>query len=128
MDKYGRVANISDRLREAMDNVGKTQADLVRETGLSKSNISRYLSGQFEPKQLAVNKLAVALNVAEMWLWGCDVPMERPAPEELGELAADVLLNPKLLRLVQIYTELEEADQDMLSMLAENMHQKTKKS
>lgn len=83
MDNYGRIANVSSRLREAMHNAGKTQADLVRETGISKGTLSRYLSGKFEPKQIAVNKLAIALNVSEMWLWGCDVPMERPqSPKE----------------------------------------------
>jgi transcriptional regulator with XRE-family HTH domain len=128
MEKYERTADIAQRLREAMTIAGKTQADLVRETGLSKSTLSRYLSGQFEPKQIAVNKLAVALNVAEMWLWGCDVPMERPAPEELGEIAADVLLNPDLLRWVQLYKGLEETDREMVLMLVENLHQKTKKA
>lgn len=127
MVKYERVENVSKRLREAMYKANKTQADLARETGISKATLSRYLSGQFEPKQIAVNKMAVALNVAEMWLWGCDVPMERPAPEDVGTLAADVLLNPDMLRLVQIYSELEEADKNMLLMLAENMHNKTKK-
>lgn len=127
MIKYERVESVSNRLREAMYNADKTQADLARETGISKATLSRYLSGQFEPKQIAVNKIAVALNVSEMWLWGCDVPMERPAPEELGTLAADVLINPDMLRLVQIYSELEEADKAMLLMLAENMHNKTKK-
>lgn len=127
MEKYERTADIAQRLREAMDNAGKTQADLVRETGLSKSTLSRYLSGQFEPKQIAVNKLATALNVAEMWLWGCDVPMERPAPEELGTLAADVMLNPDLARLAQLYMDLEESDKNMVLMLVENLHQKTKK-
>lgn len=127
MVKYERVESVSKRLQEAMYKAGKTQADLARETGISKATLSRYLSGQFEPKQIAVNKMAVALNVAEMWLWGCDIPMERPAPEEVGALAADVLLNPDMLRLVQIYSELEEADKNMLLMLAENMHNKTKK-
>ena len=78
MEKYERVEAVSLRLRKAMDISGKTQADLVRETGISKGTLSRYLSGKFEPKQIAINKLATALNVAEMWLWGCDVPMERP--------------------------------------------------
>lgn len=77
MNRYGRVASVASRLKEAMDNAGKSQADLARETGISKATLSRYLSGQFEPKQIAVNKLAVALNVAEMWLWGCDVPMTK---------------------------------------------------
>ena len=79
MEKYERVANTADRLREAMRKAGKTQADLVRETGIGKSNISRYITGRFDPKSDAVHKMAVALNVSEMWLWGCDVPMERPA-------------------------------------------------
>lgn len=127
MEEYGRVASTAERLSEAMRNTGKTQADLVRETGISKGTLSRYLSGKFEPKQIAINKLAIALNVSEMWLWGCDVPMERPAPEELGELAADVLLNPDLMRLSQIYMELEQTDKDMLLMIAENLYQKTKK-
>ena len=127
MEKYERTADIAQRLREAMNTAGKTQADLVRETGLSKSTLSRYLSGQFEPKQIAVNKLALALNVAEMWLWGCDVPMERPAPEDVGAIAAEVVLNPDVLRLVQLYTELEESDKGMVMMLVENLHQKTKK-
>lgn len=127
MAKYERTANVADRLREAMNNIGKSQADLSRETGISKATLSRYLSGQFEPKQIAVNKLAIALNVAEMWLWGCDVPMERPAPEDVGAIAADVVLNPELLQLVKMYTELEEADKGMVMMLVENLHQKTKK-
>ena len=79
MEKYERVANTADRLREAMQKAGKTQADLVRETGIGKSNISRYITGRFDPKSDAVHKMAVALNVSEMWLWGCDVPMERPS-------------------------------------------------
>ena len=127
MDKYERVESVAYRLRKAMTISGKTQADLVRETGIGKSNLSRYMTGKYEPKSDAVYKLATALNVAEMWLWGCDVPMERPAPEDLGTIAADVVLNPDLLHLAQIYLELEEADKNMLLMLAENMHQKTKK-
>ena len=59
-----------------MQNVNKSQADLVRETGLSKSTLSRYLSGEFEPKQNAIAKLASSLCVDEMWLWGYDVPVE----------------------------------------------------
>lgn len=88
MEKYERVECVASRMRKAMDNAGKTQADLVRETGISKGTLSRYLSGKFEPKQIAVNKLAIALNVAEMWLWGCDVPMERP--EETKKAAPEV--------------------------------------
>ena len=78
MIKYERVENVANRLREAMYKADKTQADLARETGISKANLSRYMTGKFDPKSDAIYKLANALNVAEMWLWGCDVPMERP--------------------------------------------------
>lgn len=77
MTKNKRVATTSDRLKEAMMFASKTQADLVRETGLSKSTLSRYLSGEFEPKQNAIEKLSSALNVNEMWLWGYDIPMQK---------------------------------------------------
>jgi transcriptional regulator with XRE-family HTH domain len=77
MTKNKRVANTSDRLKEAMMLASKTQADLVRDTGLSKSTLSRYLSGEFEPKQNAIAKLAASLNVNEMWLWGYDIPMQK---------------------------------------------------
>ena len=114
MERYERIASVACRLREGMCYAGKTQADLARETGISKATLSRYLSGQFEPKQIAVNKLAVALNVSEMWLWGCDVPMEKQktAPEDgLSESKRQLLAlaescteedAEKLLQMMQI--------------------------
>ena len=78
---FQQVALTSERIKIAMDLRGKKQIDLVRETGIDKGSISHYLSGRYEPKQEAVNKLAIALNVSEMWLWGYDVPMERLSKE-----------------------------------------------
>ena len=72
-----RVASPADRLREALHESGKKQIDLVRETGVGKGSLSNYLKGRYEPKSEAVNKLARALNVSEMWLWGYNVPKER---------------------------------------------------
>lgn len=77
MPKLNRIATTSQRLQMAMDMEHKRQADLVELTGINKGTISRYCSGDYEPKAGAINKLATALNVAEMWLWGYDVPMER---------------------------------------------------
>lgn len=62
----------------------KKQIDLVRATGIDKGSISNYLSGRYEPKQEAIYKLSMALGVSEMWLWGYDVPMERP-PMQKGK-------------------------------------------
>ena len=81
MKEVERKATTAERLREAMNIAGKKQLDLAKATGLSHSTISRYLSGQMEPKQKAISRLAVVLSVSEMWLWGYDVPMSR-TPEQ----------------------------------------------
>ena len=72
-----KVASIKDRLKEAIRAAEKKQAELARDTGLGTGSISHYLSGSYEPKQEAITKLAIALNVSEKWLCGYDVPKER---------------------------------------------------
>lgn len=69
--------SISNRLKKALDIRNMTQADLVKKTGIGKSSISTYLSGDYEPKQKNTYKLAKALNVNEAWLMGYDVDIER---------------------------------------------------
>lgn len=84
-------ASVSERLREAMNEAGKKQADLVRETGIDKGALSSYLSGKYEPKQKAVGALARALGVSEMWLWGYDVPKIRTAEQKKNDTLVDVV-------------------------------------
>lgn len=81
MKKLEKVTGASERIREAMEARGIKQIELANDTGMSHSTISRYLSGKMEPKQPAITRLAQALDVTEMWLWGYDVPQERP-PEQ----------------------------------------------
>lgn len=74
--------SICKRLQIALDARGMKQVDLVNITGIGKSSISTYLSGEYEPKQKNLYKLAQALDVSESWLMGYDVPMERrPVPD-----------------------------------------------
>lgn len=88
-DKLERVAETRARIAQAMQDTGKKQVDLVRETGLNKSIISRCLSGKTEPKSGTIMLLARALDVSEMWLWGYDVPQDRAAWQKKNdELAA----------------------------------------
>jgi transcriptional regulator with XRE-family HTH domain len=93
---FNRISTTPERLREAMNATGKKQVDLVRATGIDKGSISNYLSGRYEPKQEAIYKLAIALNVSEMWLWGYDVPAERqeePAKKEKkNDAIADIVV------------------------------------
>lgn len=107
-DEFERVSTTAERLREAMDIAGKKQIDLVRFTGIDKGSISNYLSGRYEPKQEAIYKLAIALDVSEMWLWGYDVPSERPKEQKNNDAIADIVVKLRtdekfLLAVKKIY-------------------------
>lgn len=91
-NEFERVSTTPDRLREAMSVKGIKQVDLVRSTGIDKGSISSYLSGRYEPKQEAIYKMALALDVSEMWLWGYDVPMERPKAQKNNDAISDIVL------------------------------------
>lgn len=91
-NEFERVSTTPDRLREAMSIKGIKQVDLVRSTGIDKGSISSYLSGRYEPKQEAIYKMALALDVSEMWLWGYDVPMERPKAQKNNDAISDIVL------------------------------------
>ena len=84
IDNWVKIATTSERLQDAMRFAQMKQADLARATGLSKGGISNYVTGRYEPKSDIISKLAKALSVSEMWLWGYDVPMgrEKMSPEE----------------------------------------------
>lgn len=71
------MATISERIKEGLELRNMKQADLVAITGIGKSSISTYISGEYEPKQRNIYKIAKALNVNEAWLMGADVPMGR---------------------------------------------------
>ena len=77
------MSSVSERLQYAMRLRNKKQVDLVRMTGIGKSSICTYLSGEYEPKQTNTYKLASALNVNPAWLMGQDVPMETGAASAL---------------------------------------------
>ena len=117
----GKIASTSDRLREAMTALGKKQADLVRETGLDRASISSYLSGKYEPKQTAINKMAIALGVSEMWLWGYDVPKERTAEQkkndDLVKIIAQMRKDPKFFEIVSKLAELPAEQYDSLTTI-----------
>ncbi|MBR5199240.1 MAG: helix-turn-helix domain-containing protein [Bacteroidales bacterium] len=62
------------------------QSELCEKTKISKSVLSEYISGVYEPKQDRILILSQALNVDPVWLMGFDVPMEidnkKDAPSE----------------------------------------------
>lgn len=121
MNGYTRIALTKDRLREAMKAANKKQADLVRETGLNRGTISRYLSGEVEPRQDAAYKLAMALNVSETWLWGYDVPMtrtfEQKKNDDLVKIIAQMRKDPKFFNIVSKLAELPAEQYDSITTI-----------
>lgn len=121
MNKMERIATTSDRLAEAMQDVGKKQIDISRETGLSHSTISRYLSGTVEPRQDATHKLAICLGVSELWLWGYDVPKSRTAEQkkndDLVQVIAKLRKDPDFFEVVSLLANLPVAEYDSIKNL-----------
>lgn len=58
----------SARLKWALENASMKPVDLSNATGIGKSSISRYLKGEYVPKQRKLTRIASALNVSEGWL------------------------------------------------------------
>ena len=115
------IASISQRLREALEAAGKKQADLVRETGLDRGAISSYLSGKYEPKQKAIYKMSVALNVSEAWLLGYDVPKNRTAEQkkndDLVQVIAKLRKDPEFFEVVSKLASLPPAEYASIKQL-----------
>lgn len=125
MKELKQVAATSERLREAMRAAEKKQIELANDTGLSHSSISRYLSGQMEPKSKAINKLAVALNVSEMWLWGYDVPRSRTAEQKKNDALVDVIkqlrIDPDFFDVVSQLAELPPEEYGSIKLLISSL-------
>lgn len=122
MSDFVQVASIASRLREAMTIRKKKQIDLVRETGINRSAISRYLSGEYEPKNKPIYELAKALDVSDQWLLGYDVPMERPQKQKNNDAIADIVVRLRaddkfLLAVKKIYGLAPEKLESLLHLL-----------
>lgn len=70
-----KIATTSQRLAELMDYFGITRSDLERKTGIGRSALSRYISGEREPRQDKIAVVSSVYGVDAGWLLGLDVPM-----------------------------------------------------
>ena len=67
---------IKERLNEAMKLRRMTAAELSAKSGLAKSSVSRYLSGENIPRSIAIGKMADALNVSPAWILGYNLTID----------------------------------------------------
>lgn len=111
-----------------MDLRGMKQADLVRSTGLNRGTISRYLSGEVEPRQKAAIALAKALDVSELWLWGYDVPAGRTDAQkkndELVQVVAKLRKDPEFFEVVKSLASLSISDYESIKQLVTTLASK----
>ncbi len=78
-----KVATSQMRLRELMEKKKIKQADIARKTGIARSTVSYYLSGQREPRPNSIRLISQAFDVEPSWLMGYDVPMDSQEPVAL---------------------------------------------
>ena len=76
------IDTFANRLKYAITIKDIKPIELSRKTGISKTNISCYMSGKYEAKQDKLHALAQVLNVDEGWLMGYDVKQERKVTSE----------------------------------------------
>ncbi|KRN66309.1 XRE family transcriptional regulator [Carnobacterium maltaromaticum] len=101
--------DISSRIKYALKYRNVKAKELSEMTGISRSSISEWLSGKYEPKQDKIFIIANALNVDEAWLLGLDVPIERKST------------------ITSIYNELEPPRQKVVYKFAERQLQEQNK-
>ena len=74
------METFAERLKHYMQKANMKQTDLVEKTKINKSSISEYLSGNYEPKQRNIYKIATALGIKPSQLMGISSTTEPPAP------------------------------------------------
>lgn len=97
---------IKERLNEALKVRGMTAAELAAKSGLNRSSVSRYLSGENIPRSPAIGKMAEALGVSPAWLLGYDLTMDG---EEVTRVELDKLTEGNRARLLAYYQALLDA-------------------
>lgn len=71
------IDTFANRLKYALMVKDIKPIELSKKTGISKTNISCYMSGKYEAKQDGVKILADALDINPVWLMGYDVSMDK---------------------------------------------------
>lgn len=120
-----KASTISERLQIAMERRKIKQIDLARVADVNQGALSRYLKGSYEPKSATIYKLALALDVSDMWLEGYDVPMERSQKQKeidfKNNLYKKIAQDMDLLKTISQYYNLPEEKQKIIRDLVDQM-------
>ena len=115
------MAEVKDRLKEALDLRDVKAIDLSRKTGIPKGAISYYLAGKSVPRADRVHQIAVALDVSEAWLLGYDVPAvrtkEQKKNDDLVQVIAQLRKDPEFFEVVSMLANLPASDYASIKQL-----------
>lgn len=114
------------RIKKLVQESNKTYQELEKITGVAKSSLQRYASGATTKIPLdVVEKLEKAFGVPRGYIMGWQSEQEpQHEPDALADIAAKVLLDPDLLRMVEQYLELSEVDQYVARVTVTGLHSK----
>ena len=105
----------SIRIKKALSIRNMSQTDLCTKANISKSTLSEYLKGLYEPKQDKVFILAQALNVDPVWLMGYDVPMEKNEDQKARKSSpTDLQLSEGEKALLDLFNRVPEDQQKLV--------------
>lgn len=114
------MGKVGQNIAAARKRAGMTQEELANRVGYkTKSAINKIELGIRDLPQKKIAAFAQALGVTPGHLMGWDAE-----PEDLADIAAKVLLDPDLLRMVEQYLELSEVDQYVARVTVTGLHSK----
>jgi transcriptional regulator with XRE-family HTH domain len=121
----GIVAELRDRLQQALNRKGWKAVDLVERTGVPKGAVSYYLAGKSKPKTDRLYIIAQALDVSEAWLLGYDVSMARTDDQkkndQLAKLVVKLRTDEGFFKTVCALAELTEDQYHSIELLVSTL-------
>lgn len=117
------MVTIGERIKARRKELNMTQRELAAKMGYTDhTTITRIESGKVDPPQSRIMQFAKALGTTPSHLLD-----EGTEPEDLGGLAAQVLLDPAIMNMVREYMSLSESDQYTVRLMVSSLAAKTKK-
>lgn len=104
------VAELKNRLREALSSRDIRPFELSSKTGIPKSSISQYMSGHVKPNGERIYLIAKALDVDEAWLMGHDVPKEKHTNK-----ITDMNFSSDEANLITVYRKLSDTGKEKVT-------------
>lgn len=115
------MAELKDRLKEALTMKNMRPIDLSDKTGIPKGAISYYLAGKSQPKADRLYQMSQALGVNEAWLLGYDVPAarteEQKKNDDLVQVVAQLRKDPEFFEVVSMLAGLPASNYASIKQL-----------